>query len=81
MALLWMFIVIYRFHMYTGNFLDGNAKGKNKELFKKKCSMFWNSVLSNAINYSLEKKPILRKNEVKKHRTEFIFNGEDRNED
>ena len=70
------------FHMYTGNFLDGNAKGKNKGTFPRRSAVcFETQYYPNAINYSLEKKPILRKNEVKKHRTEFIFNGEDRNED
>ena len=65
------------FHMYSGNFLDGNARGKDNGTFPRRSAVcFETQFYPNAINYSSEVKPILKANEIMKHRTEFIFNRE-----
>ena len=62
------------FHLYTGNFLDGKAHGKQGGNFPRRSAVcFETQYYPNAINYNNQTKPILKANEVKKHKSEFIF--------
>lgn len=61
-------------HFYSGNFLKGDAVGKNGTAYQYRSSMcFEPEYYPNAIQYERWEKPILRKDEVQKHVTEYHF--------
>ncbi|NLC96071.1 MAG: galactose mutarotase [Erysipelotrichaceae bacterium] len=66
------------FHLYSGNFLDGKAIGKQGGSFPRRSAVcFETQYYPNAINYDSQKKPILKANEYMKHISKFIFEVEE----
>lgn len=62
------------FHLYSGNFLDGNSHGKNGGKFPRRSAVcFETQYYPNAINTKDQIKPILKANSILKHKSEFIF--------
>lgn len=62
------------FHLYSGNFLNGTAKGKLNGNFPRRSAVcFESQYYPNAINYDDYEKPILYANTLRKHKTEFLF--------
>ena len=60
-------------HFYSGNFL-GNTLGKNNTIYPNRSGLcFETQYYPNGINYDIDKAPILKKNETKKHITEFRY--------
>ena len=60
-------------HVYGGNFLDGECKGKYGDYYQEKSAMcFECQYYPNSINYEGFIKPILKANERRTHFTEFV---------
>lgn len=60
-------------HVYSGNFLDGTSNGKMDNNYPFRCSIcFETQYYPNAINCLDHVKPILRKNEVFRHVTQYL---------
>ena len=61
-------------HFYSGNFLKGDAVGKNGTAYQFRSAMcFEPEHYPNAIQYEKWEKPVLKKGEVQKHVTEYHF--------
>lgn len=58
-------------HLYSSNFLEGNACGKNGNYPKRSAICFETQYYPNAINLNSHVKPILRANEIIEHKTKF----------
>ena len=61
-------------HIYSGNFQNGTACGKNGVYYQRRSSIcFEPEYYPNAIQYETWEKPVLKAGEVQKHHTEYHF--------
>lgn len=61
-------------HLYSGNYLDGHARGKQGNNYPRRSSIcFETQYYPNAINLQKQIKPILKANELMEHTTRYMI--------